>query len=165
MQNYNYSTVENKTRLFLENLQQNPGPPLYTLTPNDAREVLSGLQGGMIEKVPAEIVNKTIPGGPKGEISIKIVRPQGCSNETLPVVMYFHGGGWILGGFDTHERLLRELAKGANAGIRVQKAMGFGEITKDIAVRRELYNDFKDLQRLISPYRERFERQSIDNAS
>jgi acetyl esterase len=31
--------------------------------------------------------------------------------------MYFHGGGWILGGFDTHERLLRELANEAQAAI------------------------------------------------
>jgi acetyl esterase len=32
-------------------------------------------------------------------------------------MMYFHGGGWVLGGFDTHERLVRELANGANAAI------------------------------------------------
>lgn len=51
------------------------------------------------------------------EISITIVRPQSNSNETLPVVMYFHGGGWVLGGFDTHERLVRELANKANVVI------------------------------------------------
>ena len=115
--NYNYSTVENKTRIFLESLQKNPGPSLYTLTPNEARNVLSGLQSGQIQKLPAEIENKTIPGGPNGEISIQIIRPMGSSNERLPVVMYFHGGGWVLGGFDTHERLLRELANGSHAAI------------------------------------------------
>lgn len=117
MKNYDYSTIENKTRLFLESLQKNSGPPLYTLTPSDARNVLSGLQGGDIEKLPVDIENKTIPGGPNGEISIQIVKPRGDVNETLPVLMYFHGGGWVLGGFDTHERLLRELANGANAAI------------------------------------------------
>lgn len=117
MKNYDYSTIENKTRLFLESLQKNSGPPLYTLTPSDARNVLSGLQGGEIEKLPVEIENKTIPGGPNSEISIQIVKPRGDVNETLPVLMYFHGGGWVLGGFDTHERLLRELANGANAAI------------------------------------------------
>ena len=76
--NYNYSTVENNTRLFLESLQKNPGPPLYTLTPSEARNVLSGLQqSGQIEKLPAEIENKTIPVGPSGEIFIQIVKPQG----------------------------------------------------------------------------------------
>ena len=117
MDTNNYPTVENKTKLFLEKLQQIGGPPLYTLTPPEARNVLSGLQAGPIEKLPAEIVNKTIPGGPNGEISIQIVKPQGSGNETLPVVMYTHGGGWVLGGFDTHERLLRELANGAHAAI------------------------------------------------
>ena len=117
MEAYNYSTVENNTKLFLEKLQQIGGPPLYTLTPTEARNVLSGLQAGPIEKLPAEIENKTIPGGPNGEISIQIVRPQGSDNETLPVVMYTHGGGWVLGNFNTHERLLRELANGAHAAI------------------------------------------------
>ena len=117
MEAYNYSTVENNTKLFLEKLQQIGGPPLYTLTPSEARNVLSGLQAGPIEKLPAEIENKTIPAGPKGEIFIQIVKPQGSGNETLPVIMYFHGGGWVLGGFDTHERLLRELANGAHAAI------------------------------------------------
>src|SRR5919206_2583990 len=110
MESSNYSTVEKNTKLFLEKLQQSGGPPLYTLTPTEARKVLSWLQTAPIEKLPAEIENKTIPVGPNGEISIQIVKPQGSSNETLPVVMYIHGGGWVLGGFDTHERLLRELA-------------------------------------------------------
>jgi acetyl esterase len=117
MEAYNYSTVENNTKLFLEKLQQIGGPPLYTLMPSEARNVLSGLQAGPIEKLPAEIENKTIPAGPKGEIFIQIVKPQGSGNETLPVIMYFHGGGWVLGSFDTHERLLRELANGAHAAI------------------------------------------------
>lgn len=117
METYNYSTVEKNTKLFLEKLQQSGGPPLYTLTPTEARKVLSGLQAAPVEKLPAEIENKSIPVGPNGEISIQIVKPQGSGNETLPVVMYFHGGGWVLGGFDTHERLLRELANGAHAAI------------------------------------------------
>ena len=71
-----------------------------------------------VQKLPAEIENRTIPGGPNAkEISITIVRPQSNSNETLPVVMYFHGGGWVLGGFDTHERLVRELANKANVVV------------------------------------------------
>src|SRR5215217_6284910 len=97
-----YSTVEQKTREFLESLQKNEGPPLYTLTPNDARAVLSGLQSGTVQKLPAEIGSHTIQGGPSGEISIKIVRPHGSGTETLPAVIYIHGGGWVLGGFDTH---------------------------------------------------------------
>jgi acetyl esterase len=115
----NYDGVEQDTRSFLESLQQNPGPPIYTLLPDKARAVLSGLQASStVQKLPAEIENRTIPGGPNAkEISITIVRPQSNSNEILPVVMYFHGGGWVLGGFDTHERLVRELANKANVVV------------------------------------------------
>jgi acetyl esterase/lipase len=105
----------------LETLQRQGGPPIYTLSPEEARAVLSNLlkQQPPIAMPPADIENRTIPGGPNSSnISINIVRPQGSSNETLlPVVMYFHGGGWVLGGFDTHERLVRELANKANVAV------------------------------------------------
>ena len=118
METFNYSTVEDNTKLFLEKLQQGGGPPVYTLTPTEARNVLSSLQQSVeVKKLPAEIENKTIPVGPTGNILIQIVKPEGSSNETLPVVMYFHGGGWVLGDFNTHERLLRELSNGAHAAI------------------------------------------------
>jgi acetyl esterase len=97
-----YSELEPNTRAFLDNLRQNGRPPIYTLSPSDAHAVLSGLQTGIpVKKLPADIQNHNIPGGPNGkDIHITIVRSQNSSNETLPVIMFFHGGGWILGGFD-----------------------------------------------------------------
>lgn len=113
----NHENIEQKTRSFLESLQRQGGPPIYTLSPKEARAVLSNLQAASsVAMLPADIENRTIPGGQNGQISIHIVRPQG-NKETLPVIMYMHGGGWILGGFDTHERLVRELANKANAAI------------------------------------------------
>jgi acetyl esterase len=119
MNTSSFTGLEQHTRAFLETLQQNPGPPLYTLSPEQARAVLTGLQASIpVKKLPADIENRTVPGGPDDtDISIQIVRPQGGSNETLPVVMYFHGGGWVLGGFDTHERLVRELANSVHAAF------------------------------------------------
>ena len=114
MNRLDYPTVEQDTQKFLESLQ---GPPLYTLSPTDARAVLSGLQSKAVQMLPAEIDDHSIPGGPNGDIKVKIVRPQGSKNENLPAAMYFHGGGWVLGGFDTHERLVRELANGAHAAM------------------------------------------------
>jgi acetyl esterase len=69
-------------------------------------------------KNSADVQNRTISGGPNSEkISITIVRPPSNSNEILPVVVYIHGGGWVLGGFDTHERLVREIAIKANVVV------------------------------------------------
>jgi acetyl esterase len=89
------------------------------LSPSDARAVLSGLQASIpVKKLPADIENHNISSSTDGkDIPITIVRPPNSSDETLPVVMFFHGGGWILGGFDTHDRLVRELANNANAAI------------------------------------------------
>jgi acetyl esterase len=114
-----YNELEQNTRTFLNNLQQNGGPPIYTLSPYDARTVLSRLQASIpVKQLPAIIENRTIPGGHDAkDVSITIVRPPESINETLPVIMFFHGGGWVLGGFDTHERLVRELANNANAAI------------------------------------------------
>jgi acetyl esterase len=117
MATYDYTGVEQNTRAFLDGLQQNPGSPLYKLSPQQARAVLSGIQASHIEKLPADIEKRTIPGGSNGEISIHIIRPPNSDRKSLPVVMYFHGGGWILGGFDTHDRLVRELANYIQAAI------------------------------------------------
>jgi len=85
------------------------GPPLYTLSPEDARAVLDRAQAGDVALAPATIEERTIPVGPSGQVSITIVRPVGAT-APLPVVVYIHGGGWILGNFGTHERLVRDLA-------------------------------------------------------
>jgi acetyl esterase len=109
-------SIEPRTRAFLEALAQKGGPPLYELSVKDARAVLSNAQAIEIPKMPADIEDRSIPGGPNGPVSIRIVRPKG-SAETLPVIMYFHGGGWILGDKDTHDRLVREIANGAKAAV------------------------------------------------
>ena len=119
MSNIPYSEIEENARALLNNLQQQGGPAIYTLSPDQARGVLSGLQASSsVQKLPAAVENRTIPGGSNSkDVSITIVRPQNSSNDTLPVVVFTHGGGWVLGGFDTHERLVREIANKANVVV------------------------------------------------
>jgi len=109
--------LETNTLAFLKALEAQGGPPIYTLSPADARSALLGLQASAnITKPPADSEDRTIKGGPTGEISLRIVRPQGVTG-ILPGVMYFHGGGWVLGDKETHDRLIRELANGAQAAV------------------------------------------------
>lgn len=110
--------VEPETRRFLEQANAQGGKPLYELTPREARKVLSDLQAGEdVEKLPADIEDRTLPGGPGNKgVSVRIVRPKG-QTEPLPVIMHFHGGGWVLGDKETHDRLIRELANGAQAAV------------------------------------------------
>jgi acetyl esterase len=112
----NLEALEPKTRKFIESLIAKKGPPLYELSLAEARAVLDNLQSKPVEKLQAHIEDREIPGGSHPPISIRIFRPDD-GREKLPVVMYFHGGGWILGNKNTHDRLMRELAHGARAAI------------------------------------------------
>ena len=114
--NQTIELLEPTTRAFVEKVNRQGGTPIYELSPKDARKVLSDLQAAEVAKLPADIEDRIIPAGPEGKVSIRIIRPEG-NKENLPVVMYFHGGGWVLGGKDTHDRLVREIAKGANAAV------------------------------------------------
>ena len=109
-------SVEPGTQKFLDRLAAQGGPPIYTLSPKDARAVLSGAQAMKVAKLPVEIAVRTIPVGPTGKTRIRIVRPTEVQG-LLPAVMFFHGGGWVLGDMDTHDRLLREIAHGANVAV------------------------------------------------
>lgn len=106
------STLEPGTRRFLEGLAGGGGKPIYQLSPVEARKVLSDLQSNAdVEKQPADIQDISA-----GGVSVRIFRPKG-SKGTLPVFMHFHGGGWVLGDKETHDRLDRELANGAQAAV------------------------------------------------
>src|SRR4029077_17644322 len=89
---------------------------VYELSFVDARKVLEDAQAGPVTKLPADVEERVLPVGPQGEVSVRIYRPMGAVG-LLPVVMYFHGGGWILGSKNTHDRLLRDLVNGTNAAF------------------------------------------------
>src|SRR3954468_16993325 len=87
------------------------GPPfLYELSPAEARAVLDELQAAPIDRLPVNDRWVTVPPD-VGEWGLRIARPPDAVG-TLPVILYMHGGGWVLGNADTHDRLVRELAVG-----------------------------------------------------
>ncbi len=57
-----------------------------------------------------------MPGGPTGSVLARIVRPAGMEGP-LPVIFCIHGAGWVFGNAHTHDRLVQELAVGANAAV------------------------------------------------
>jgi len=107
-------TLELHTQQFVDTLAG--APPIFTLSPGDARSVLVRAQSIPVGKPSAQVEDITLPVGPTGSVPIRVIRPVGAA-EVLPVVMYFHGGGWILGDRDTHDRLVREIAVGAQAAV------------------------------------------------
>jgi acetyl esterase len=90
-------------------------PFLYELTPAEARKVLDDLQAEPIEKLGIDERWITVPAD-VGDVRVRIVRPPKVTG-TLPAILYMHGGGWVLGNANTHDRLVRELAVGAEAAV------------------------------------------------
>lgn len=106
--------VEHNTQAFLQALEAGGGKPLETLSPQDARAVLVGAQASVkVDLSGVSVSEKTIQAGGQS-IPLTIVRPEGVQGD-LPVFMFFHGGGWVLGDYPTHARLIRDLVVNSGA--------------------------------------------------
>jgi acetyl esterase/lipase len=108
-------------------------PFIYQLGVEAARKALDDVQAGPVEKPDVDEKWITVP-AEVGDVRVRIVKPvtarhataehpgagTDASGETpglLPTVLYVHGGGWILGGTATHDRLVRDLAVGVGAAV------------------------------------------------
>ncbi|SNX66456.1 acetyl esterase/lipase [Streptomyces sp. TLI_55] len=90
-------------------------PLLYELGVEGARKLLDDVQAQPIEKLPVDEKWITVPAS-VGDVRVRILKPVG-STGPLPVILYVHGGGWILGNAGTHDRLVRELTVGVKAAL------------------------------------------------
>jgi acetyl esterase/lipase len=90
-------------------------PFIYELSPADARKVLDDVQAAPIDKFDVDDRWITVR-AEVGDVRVRIVRPPNAGGP-LPVILYMHGGGWVLGNADTHDRLVRELAVGTGAAV------------------------------------------------
>jgi acetyl esterase len=90
-------------------------PFLYEIGPDAARKVLDDIQAASIDKPDVDEKWITVR-AEIGDVRVRIVKPVGASGA-LPAILYMHGGGWILGNAGTHDRLVRELAVGADAAV------------------------------------------------
>lgn len=110
----NDPNIDRHTKAFLHALNNSGGAPLETLSPKDAREVLVGAQKSVkVDISGITVTDKTITQDGQ-TIKIHIVRPE-AAKGVLPVFMFFHGGGWVLGDFPTHLRLVRDLVVNSGA--------------------------------------------------
>jgi acetyl esterase len=91
-------------------------PPLRTLTPEKARARFRGLQAGCFRDHLCLAEQRIISSGPARGLALFIFRPRGIPGP-LPVVLYFHGGGWLMGDGGTHQRLARALCSGSGAAV------------------------------------------------
>jgi acetyl esterase len=109
-----HPVLEPAAQAFAEAAAQ--GKPIYQMTPTEARAALSGAQNVPVAKLPVSIEEEVFPVGQNGKVRVLIYRPQGATGK-LPIIVHIHGGGWVLGGPDTHDRMTREIAVGAKAAV------------------------------------------------
>jgi acetyl esterase/lipase len=91
-------------------------PYLFDLGPVEGNKVVDQTQSGEIDKPEVEVEDTVVPGGPSGQVSVRILRPPGAAGP-LPAIVYIHGAGWVFGNAQTHDRLIRELAVGTGAAV------------------------------------------------
>lgn len=107
-------------------------PYLYEIGPEAARKVLDDVQAAPIDKVDVDEKWVTVP-AEVGDVRVRLIRPKGDTG-VLPVILYIHGGGWILGNAGTHDRLVRELSSGASAALAFVEYDRSPEATFPVAI-------------------------------
>ncbi len=100
--------IDHRIRSFLKMLNSAEGKPLEELSPAEARHVLTGLQRSVDVDLPPARVSELSITQDDQRVDLTIVYPAG-EIKTVPAFMFFHGGGWVLGDYPTHERLVRDL--------------------------------------------------------
>ncbi|MFL9836158.1 alpha/beta hydrolase [Flavobacterium sp. ST-75] len=99
--------ISTATKEFLKVLNSG-GVPLETLSPEEARKVLVNAQAGVpVDYSGIEESEKTITQDGY-TVTLNIVKPEGTSQK-LPAFVFIHGGGWVLGDYPTHKRMVRDL--------------------------------------------------------
>jgi acetyl esterase len=111
----------------LERAATSPLPPYYEVPAPVARRLYRDTRGALTPDPPAmESVQlllapgpARLPGGPaSGPVPVRSYRPRGAGkHEVLPALVYFHGGGWVIGDLDTHDVVCRTLANGARCAV------------------------------------------------
>ena len=100
--------LDPQARALLDQMEAMGMPPLDALPVPEARAAIMALAATAGEPEPvARVENRTVP-GPQGDIPVRIYVPAAVG--PLPLLVYYHGGGWVIGNLDTHDGVCRQLA-------------------------------------------------------
>ena len=133
--------IESNIREFLKVLNSGTGKPIEQLPVNEGRAVLTKAQSSVkVDMSGITMTEKTITVNGQN-IVLNIVKPINAEG-ILPVFMFFHGGGWVLGDFPTHQRMIRDLVTESGAAAVFVNYTPSPEAHYPIAI-NEAYNATK----------------------
>lgn len=96
---------------FLDQLNAQPAPPMWELTPAQAREMFVAMMNLVGPKdVPIGKTENILIPGPGGDIAARVYAPVAAGSDAQPTLVFFHGGGWVIGDLETHDGLCRMFA-------------------------------------------------------
>ena len=111
--------LDPQAQALLDLIRQRNIPSTHELSPADARRAYRDRRTYSQPAPPhvASVRDVAVP-GPGGDRALREYRPAGsAAAQVLPALVYFHGGGWVIGDLDTHDVLCRELANGAGCAV------------------------------------------------
>ena len=107
--------LDPQARALIDLMLERGVPPTHTLTPAQARSFYRDRRTFTQPEPPAVAEVRELQAG---GIPLRLYRPAGSrSEDTLPVLVYFHGGGWTIGDLDTHDVLCRQLAQACGGAV------------------------------------------------
>lgn len=107
--------LDPQARALLDQLEAAGAPSTSRLGPEEARanfSLVAAMIGPPEVRVPTE--DRAVP-GPAGPVPVRVYRPAG--DGPAPVVVYFHGGGWVIGGLDSCDTICHRIADGVPAVV------------------------------------------------
>ena len=123
-------------------------PRIYQMPPEKGREVLDTMQNAPVYKYPARIEKSIIDAGEWGNFTLYLVIPEEVTANN-DVIYYIHGGGWVLGNFHTHEKLVRELAARTGCVVAFPEYSRSPEAKDPVAI-EQCYEALCQLQELFA---------------
>lgn len=111
--------LDPQARALLDLIEKNGIPQVWQQTPLEARQSYRERRFFSQEDPPADVRATALSApGPHGPVPLRAFRPKAApADAALPVLVYFHGGGWVIGDLDTHDVLCRQLARESQAMV------------------------------------------------
>jgi acetyl esterase len=110
--------LDPQARALIDLMIERQVPPTHTLPVADARRFYRDRRAiTQPEPPPVGEVHDLQAGGPHGAIPLRLYQPAGAAATPLPVLVYFHGGGWVIGDLDTHDVVCRTLCAGSGCAV------------------------------------------------
>jgi acetyl esterase len=106
--------LDPQARVYLDKLDSLGLPGFHTMPPAEARKLFRAMRGLAGKPDPVEAVeDRVLP----GSIPVRAYRPLGAGDRPLPALVYYHGGGWVLGDIETVDNLCRRLANASGCSV------------------------------------------------